>query len=83
MNLIEVWISFSQLLNAVFGGHSNETLSSRSWRYQHKNKTWMQVRRLIDGAFLLFFRERNHCYEAYLWELRRKQRPVDPVIEKE
>lgn len=66
-------IAIDQLINALFGGYCDETMSSRAWRWYEKGiKKWPCI--LIDH---LFFWESCHCYESYLSELERKQLPPD------
>lgn len=72
MKIIQVLIAVDQLANTVFNGYADETLSSRAYRRQHKNWFWKYGRIFIDA---LFFFQKNHCYQAYLSELKRKQLP--------
>jgi len=71
MKLKQVAIAFDQLLNAILGGWSRETLSSRAWRQQHK-KRWAIARKVIDA---IFFWERDHCKTAYESEVSLKHLP--------
>ena len=67
-------IAFDQGLNTLLGGYPDETLSSRAYRLEQKGKLFGRLfRPLID---LLFFWQDEHCYEAYLSELNRKQFPT-------
>lgn len=64
-------IALDQLLNAIFCGACDETLSSRAYRLeQERGLKWPRI--LIDT--LLFF-DRDHCYQSYLSEIERKQLP--------
>lgn len=64
-------IAIDQAFNALFAGSCDETLSSRAWRLQEeRGRKWPRI--LID---LLFFFDKNHCYESYLSEIERKQLP--------
>lgn len=66
-----ILIGLDQLANAIFRGEPDETLSSRAWRLQEeRGRKWPRI--LID---LLFFFDKNHCYESYLSEIERKQLP--------
>ena len=68
-----VLIAFDQLMNALFGGWPDETLSSRAWRWERNGKrSW--PRRLIDGAF---FWERRHCFRSYASERDGRQFPPE------
>lgn len=69
------WLNFAiaidQFFNALFGGACDETLSSRAYRLdKERGRKWPRI--LID---LLFFFDKNHCYESYLSEIERKQLP--------
>jgi hypothetical protein len=56
-----VAIAIDQLVNAVFGGWPDETISSRAYRWHLDGKrTW--PKRLIDT---LFFFERDHCCASF------------------
>ena len=66
-----VLIGIDQLLNAIFAGSCDETLSSRAWRLeQERGRKWPRL--LID---LLLFFDKHHCYNSYQSEIERKQLP--------
>lgn len=68
-----ILIAFDQLLNTVFSGWPDETLSSRAWRWDVAQvRSW--PRKIIDG---LFFWDKNHCRESYESERLRRQFPVE------
>ncbi len=68
-------LAIDQLANTLSGGHADETLSSRSYRADIKGRLFGKVfRRMID---FLFFFEKNHCYFAYMSEIKRKQLPPE------
>ena len=77
MKIEQVLIAIDQLLNAFCNGMADETLSSRAHRRQHKNRFWKHARKYIDLFFLLFFFQKNHCYQSYLSEVKRKHVPPD------
>lgn len=69
----QLLIAIDQLLNVLFGGWADETLSSRAWRwYRDDIRTYPKV--IIDA---LFFLEENHCQESYFSELKRTQLPPE------
>lgn len=68
----QVLIALDQLLNALAGGMSDETLSARAHRQRLKGNPFFA--NAIDTV--LFF-DRDHCKEAYLSEVNRKQLPKD------
>lgn len=55
-------------------GHADETLSARAWRLRRRVRTWGRFRRALDGAFALLG-DPDHCLDAYLAELERRQLP--------
>lgn len=66
-----ILIALDQLLNAIFCGEVDETLSSRAYRLdKERGRKWPRI--LIDT--LLFF-DRDHCHQSYLSEIERKQLP--------
>lgn len=66
-----ILIALDQLLNAIFQGEPDETLSSRAWRLeQERGRKWPRI--LID---LLLWFDKDHCHQAYLSEIERKQLP--------
>lgn len=70
---LNLGIAIDQLGNALTGGSPDETLSSRAFRTDKAGKRFGKFfRPLIDA---LFFFQPNHCQEAYMAEVRRKQFP--------
>lgn len=69
--LRQIIIAFNQLLNAIFGGWADETISSRAHR------TDGLLRRAIDSMALLIFRQEDHCAKAYAEERARIQLPPE------
>lgn len=71
----QVLIAVDQLINAIFGGWCDETLSSRAWRMDRAGKPWGRITRpLIDS---LFWFQREHCFNAYQEERKRLQSPPE------
>ena len=68
--LLNILISFDQLVNVLFLGQPDETISSRAWRCKDANSFWKVMHSLINK---LFFFQKEHCFNAYLSELNRKQ----------
>lgn len=69
--LENVAIAVDQLLNALFNGACDETLSARAERLSIERKRhW--PKRIIN---ILFFWQTDHCREAYESELLRRQLP--------
>ena len=69
-----VLIAFDQLLNAVFCGWPDETLSSRAHRRRLAGKPL-----LADGldGFFAVFGDRNHCQASYESERLGRQLPPE------
>lgn len=71
--LLQNFIAVDQLANALLQGKADETLSSRAYRAELKGRAFGKIfRPVIDG---LFFWQYNHCYNAFLEEVNRKQLP--------
>lgn len=72
-----VLIGIDQLLNAVFGGHADETFSSRCYRgavlKANPKKRWRFWYAVVNGLFF----DKNHCKTAYESEVNRKQYPPE------
>ena len=66
-----VAVAFDQLMNALFNGSCDETLSSRAYRL-HIERSRSIPYKLIN---LLFFWQTDHCQEAYTSEIERKHLP--------
>lgn len=62
-------ISMSQLINVIFRGKPDETLSARAWREQKKL--------LIVMINSFFFWQNNHCRGAYDQEIGRKHQHAE------
>lgn len=70
-----VLIALDQLVNALFGGWPDETISSRAWRWELAGvRSW--PRRLIDGLALILD-DRDHCRESFESERLGRQSPPE------
>ena len=68
-----ILIGLDQLLNTLFMGWPDETLSSRCWRWEQAGiRAW--PRKLVDG---LFFWQREHCKSSYESEREGRQSPPE------
>ena len=73
----KILIAFDQLVNALFNGWPDETISSRAWRWERNGKrAW--PRKLIDAVF---FWDKDHCQESY--ESERQGRQLPPEMRRE
>lgn len=70
-----VLIALDQLVNALFGGWPDETISSRAWRWELAGvRSW--PRRLIDGLALILG-DKDHCRESFESERLGRQLPPE------
>lgn len=70
-----VFIGLDQLINALFGGWPDETISSRAWRWELAGvRSW--PRRLLDGLALIFG-DKDHCRESFESERLGRQLPPE------
>ena len=68
-----LFIAVNQLINTIFNGWPDETISSRAWRWHINNKrSWPY--KLIDT---IFFWEEKHCYNSYISEKENTQLPLE------
>jgi hypothetical protein len=66
--LLHILIALDQLVNTLFGGFPDETISAAAWRWELQGKrSW--PRKLIDK---LFWFDHNHCERSYMSELENK-----------
>jgi len=73
--LKRVLIALDQLLNTIFMGWPDETISSRAYRWDKDGiRHW--PRKLIDGIAWVFG-DKNHCYESYVSERIGRQLPPE------
>lgn len=76
--LINVLIALDQLVNALFRGWPDETLSSRCYRLSGRYWYAAACRRILDFLFRPFGPE--HCREA--WESERTRKHINLPMEK-
>lgn len=68
-------IAIDQLINAIFGGSCDETISALCYRKsQEKGHYFYKALKFILDICLSPFKQ-NHCEQAYLSEVYRKQLP--------
>lgn len=66
-----ILVALDQLLNTIFNGMPDETLSARAWRLeQERGRKWPRI--LID---LVLFFDKDHCRRSYEAELKRSHLP--------
>lgn len=69
----EVLIALDQLVNTIFGGYADETMSARCWRLR-SFQPYATLRPIIDG---LFFWDPDHCRTSYESEQQRTELPAE------
>ena len=72
--LEQIPIAIDQLINTIFGGWADETISSVAWRKRNEGKGWAMLRQVIDG---LFFWQEEHCLNAFRSETERRHLPPE------
>lgn len=70
--MTQVLIAADQLINAIFGGWADETLSARVWRNQNNSWYWRFLLRVINS---LFFWQNNDCRQSFDSEVLRRHFP--------
>lgn len=71
----QIAIAADQLVNTLLGGYADETLSARCYRLSGRYWYAKALRAVLD--FVLSPRRRDHCFEAYQSEVKRRQLPGD------
>jgi hypothetical protein len=66
-------IGIDQLINAIFGGWADETISSQAYRWE-KNGIRSWPRKVIDT---IFFWQKAHCRGSYVYEKERRHLPPE------
>ena len=64
----EIIIAVDQLGNTILDGWADETISSRTYR-TNDDPFWKVMEKIIN---ILFFFQKDHCYNAYLNEIDRR-----------
>lgn len=73
MKLAQVAVALDQLINTIFGGYADETMSSRCWRLRNE-QPYRYLRKTIDTV--LWF-DKDHCETSYNSERQRKYFPQE------
>ena len=76
---MQVLIALDQLVNVLFGGYADETMSSRAYRMSERHDTgvfgWRW--RVCATVINFLFRDPEHCFKAYQSERIGKQLPPE------
>lgn len=70
----QIPIALDQLVNTIFGGWADETISSVAWRKRNDNRGWALLRKVIDA---IFFWQTDHCESSYESEKERRHLPPE------
>jgi hypothetical protein len=65
---IRIGIAISVLLNVIFGGYSNQTLSARNYDFKKRGRP--HIVPVIDK---LFFWDHEHCKICWIYWITRKK----------
>lgn len=68
----QILIAIDQLINAIFGGWADETLSARCWRCRER-----QPYKLLEPVINRLFFDPMHCFYSYISERKRAQLPPE------
>jgi hypothetical protein len=76
----QVAVAADRLLNALTGGSSDETLSSRAHRMRWQMRPyWTVFANCIDRAF---FWQRNHCAQSWRNECNRRNPASEGLVDR-
>ena len=74
--IIRALLALDQLANVVIcNGEPDETMSAASYRMHRDGRFWGFMMPVIDALF--WWQGPNHCYNAYIKELRLVQYPAE------
>lgn len=71
MYLLRVLIAIDQLVNTLFGGMPDETISAKLWRLRYR-QPYKILRYIVDT---LFWFDKDHCRTSYESEIKKTQLP--------
>ena len=71
MYLLRVLIAIDQLVNTLFGGMPDETISAKLWRLRYR-QPYKTLRYVVDA---LFWFDKGHCRTSYESEIKKTQLP--------
>lgn len=72
---MQILIAHDQLINTLFKGWADESISSRAYRRSLDDCYWCPVmKRIIDTCF---FWDKDHCKKSYISEQERHQFPPE------
>lgn len=78
--VINLFCALDQLVNALFAGWCDETMSAHLYRLHRDGKPWGWLMRVVDALFAWQSRApgaSGHCMSAYLKECQRYQSPPE------
>lgn len=71
MYFLRVLIAIDQLVNTIFGGMPDETISAKLWRLRDR-QPYKTLRYIVDA---LFWFDKDHCRTSYESEIKKTQLP--------
>lgn len=72
-----LFVALDQLVNAIFGGWADETISAHAYRLHRDGKPWGWLMAPINVLFVWQAWDMHHCERAYRAELQRLQAPPE------
>jgi len=73
----QFWIWQDQGVSVLFGGHADETVSSRvGVLYLNGSKTAAGVRAVVDFIFYIALQQKNHCVESIEWDEQHQKEEI-------
>lgn len=75
--LSNLFVAVDQLINALFNGWADETMSAHAYRLHRDGKPWGWLRWLYDVLFCWQTWDLDHCEHAYQSEWARKHSPPE------
>jgi hypothetical protein len=72
-----LFIAFDQLINALFNGWADETMSAHAYRLHRDGKPWGWLMHLYDYLFIWQTWKLDHCVRAYQAERARLHSPPE------
>jgi len=67
-------IALDQLINTIFMGYADETISAKAFRLHTKKHSWLLIKNIVDT---IFFWQDGHCRQSYQSEKERRQLPPE------
>jgi len=66
----DLWLAIDRIFCRICHGTHRRTISGWTGQWQHLNKRYHHQAKVIDWLALKIANDKNHCHQAYLWELK-------------